>query len=293
LLTQSDIAVLQEFWRPVSMVYNESFAESYNLMHQAAQFLAIAGKSVFPPHFDDSHTAFSWDYVNDCFAGAWMHFNRSLRLELHPAELKLCIVCYGRQQLTDLTLDKKTKKDIYSHLRQMLSEAGVTINHFITDMHYDIPRHDVCGGAKYRVIDPGHNREICNYYSNGYLLLNLIKGKNPFASPILCWPHHFDLSLDFPLNGPPSGQNAVISIGYAPADTQVNEPHYYIQPSNSGDLKLIKLPKLKYGKWFNNGETGCYLAMSDIQEKKDVSGQVKGIINFFNEGYNCIISMFE
>lgn len=288
MLSISDIESLHRHWRFLVLDYNEEFEDTYKMIHQAVQFLAITNKSILPPRFDDSHTSFSWNYRKNCFASEWIHAKRTFRIEFYPFTLCLSLVHYGEEPTESMYLIGKTKKEVYSQLRQMLGLGGVVVHHFATDMHYDLPEHRVCKGGKYQVISDHLNDEIVKHYSNAHLVLNMLRGKNPAATSIRCWPHHFDITADFPIGIPTEDNPSYISVGFSPANSDFPEPHFYfiLRPDNTkrGFIQV----KLKHGKWLPRNIKGTALGLSKITEKKSSQGQAEVLFWFINESYHTM-----
>ncbi len=181
MISLSDIESLQANWRFLAFDYDKRFVETYKLIHQAIQFLAITGKTVLPPRYDDSHTSFTWDFRSKCFTSVWLNAKRTFRIEFNPVDLSLSLIPYGEQTAESVQFEGKTKKEVYALLRQVLLSEGIAIQHFEYEMHYDLPEHIVCRGGKYEIYDPEINEELAKHYSNAYLVLNLLKSKYPAA----------------------------------------------------------------------------------------------------------------
>jgi hypothetical protein len=286
---QSDQNFLKQFWQPLSVSYSQDLADTFRLIHQACQFIALTGKSVFPARFDDSHTSFFWCYKHNCFAGEWMHFEKTFRLQFDPVKFKFRIINYSGEELASLNIEGKTRKDVYSQLRQTLANAGIIVNRFVTDMHFDLPQHSVFKGGKYTVIKKELNLEVGKYYSNAFLLLNLLKGRMPASESIRCWPHHFDISLENHIATPGANNKYVLSLGFSPSNGVLNKPFYYVTLNNV-DISLLKsLPKLSLGKWLKADDLTCYLCVSALLENQETGEQPEMALNFFNEGISKML----
>lgn len=282
-----NIAYLRASWKPVSKPWDKEFSNAWQIVHQAVQFLAITGKSVFPPRFDDSHTSFLWDFDKHCFASGWMHGKRTLRLEFDPCNLDMHLVPYGEPAIGSFSLVGKTKKEIYALLRGLLSSGGLKMEHFITDMHYDLPAHEVCSGGRYAIHDKTLHAELAKHYSNAYLVLHMLNGKAPGGASILCWPHHFDLSIQLNLAREGGTSPAKIEVGFAPANPDAREPHFFVRLLHPADCDVACV-RLKYGQWYPPPRTGTVLLLSKILTKKSAGAQAGILSSYLRESFDLL-----
>lgn len=279
------IEYLRANWRLLSLPYGEDFPETFQLMHQAIQFLAMACKSVFPPRFDDSHTSFKWDYQQNCFATDWMHFKHTVRLELCPQSFTIRLVGYGNGTIDSFCLDKKTKMEVYGQLRQMLQDGGVKIDRFVNEMHYDLPDHEVCKGGRFSVRNDIYNIELGHQYANAYILLRRLAANSLEVSGIRCWPHHFDLTMNMPLTFKGFEKANNLILGFSPSNPDVPEPHFFIKLAESNNsIKISR--KLKHSFFFREAKTGTFLPMGLLVEKKTINSQTEVLSNYLTESFD-------
>jgi hypothetical protein len=288
-LSISDIESLHKHWRFLALDYDEDFRDTYKMIHQAVQFLAITNKSILPPRFDDSHTSFTWDFRKNCFSSEWLQAKKTFRLEFYPLDLCLSLVPYGEDPLDSMYLIGKTKKEVYAQLRHMLAIGGIEVIHFSTDMHYDLPEHRVCKGGKYQIMSQNIHEEIVKHYSNAHIVLNILKGKNPLTSSIRCWPHHFDIAADFQAVDE-SGKNSLgFSIGFSPANPDLPEPHYYFILRQDNRNISRRKNKLQYGRWLPRNIYGTSLGLKYLLKKTSIKSQVEILSGYLNESYGVVL----
>jgi hypothetical protein len=281
----SDITFLYKYWQPLSLSYTQEMADTFRLVHQACQFIAITSKSVFPPRYNDSHTSFFWDYRSNGFVSEWMHFERTFRLEVEPVKLRISIVNYGGDELASIKMIGRTRKEVYAQLRQTLTTAGIKVERFATDMHYDLPMHSVFKGGKYLIINKDLNQEISKYYSNAFLILNFLKGRMPASEEIRCWPHHFDMTFDNKILIPDTESYYVLTAGFSPSDGILEKPFFYVGLKNADGATINKKAKLIHGKWLTGDLVGTYLCISSLLCVHKCEEQVDILLHFFNESF--------
>jgi hypothetical protein len=71
------------------------------------------------------------------------------------------------------------------------------------------------------------------------------------ASPVRCWPHHFDIALLLPLPGDRS-----IGVGFLGGDANIPEPYWYAYASPMPEKTL---PPLSVGRWYSDAWVGAIL----------------------------------
>ena len=101
------------------------------------------------------------------------------------------------------------------------------------------------------------------------------------TSPVLLWPHHFDLSMlwfsgrKVPGQDPFDAENAdeQMNFGFAFGDTSHPDPYFYITayPTPPG-LKEIELPA--FASWRDDGWTGIFAAFDEVRELENPPADV-------------------
>jgi hypothetical protein len=97
------------------------------------------------------------------------------------------------------------------------------------------------------------------------------------TSPILLYPHHFDLALSwFPFD-----DDKQFTIGFSTGDENVKQPYLYLTayPEPAG-FKGLKLPKGAY--WQTDGFSGAILPYSTLQSSPKPAELFEGFANIFS-----------
>jgi hypothetical protein len=128
-----------------------------------------------------------------------------------------------------------------------------------------MPEHPTGAGARFAWTDPAPFEQLVRWYSNAALLISIVATHSPGASPVRCWPHHFDIATMITLNpGEADGEKIrSITFGMSPGDQAFDEPYFYVTSSPApGDGVL---PNLKGGGvWHREGWTGSVLTASAL-----------------------------
>ena len=82
---------------------------------------------------------------------------------------------------------------------------------------------------------------------------------DPAASPVRCWPHHFDVGSLIALDADAEPEEArSIGVGFSPGDGSYDQPYFYVTPWPYPDTAA--LPTLEAGaEWHTGGWTGAVL----------------------------------
>ena len=117
-----------------------------------------------------------------------------------------------------------------------------------------LPEHPVATGAPFHLAGSAAPAELERYYAGADRLLRGLRELNPGASPVRCWPHHFDLATLILLDPDADAETArSIGVGLSPGDAARPEPYFYVLPwpRPTGDL-----PALDGGAWNTGGWAG-------------------------------------
>ncbi|HET6197153.1 MAG TPA: hypothetical protein VFE12_15430, partial [Acetobacteraceae bacterium] len=107
------------------------------------------------------------------------------------------------------------------------------------------------------------------------------------ASPIRCWPHHFDIAVLLP--GQRDGQT--IGVGLSPGDASYGEPYWYVTPWPHPSV--IGLPPLVAGGEWHAGEwVGAVLTASNM-EGLDAATQGGQVLAFLDTAIAAARAMLE
>ena len=250
------------------------------VLHHAVQFIAASGKYLLPEEDDDSHTNMSWDSGNKIFYGG--SINNRARVGLHIPSLSLKVTGPTGIELASLSLIGKTKKEGLLWLGQALQLKQIDTSSLNLEMHYSIPEHSTNHSKPFPDIDSSLLEELANHRTIADQICSEEFARHSKASPPRTWPHHFDHGVYVPLEFDPDG-NPIrsFSVGYAVADSVIEEPYFYItQWKKDEKVDYSKAPELEFGKWLPEKLKGAALSLSDILKMSD---QEKGISKFIDK----------
>jgi hypothetical protein len=240
--------------------------------HYAVQWLARAARAYLPAQPDDSHTNLGWD---DVIGGLETHKLQGSRIALKFAPLSLAIL-EGKDSAPSriFPLDGHKEADARAWLGEELGHLGLDARSLDKPLPYKIPPHKLAAGAPYASTAVADAlRDLASWFSNANRSLGRIRealhARKLEASPVRCWPHHFDLATLAPLDRGRGTVESVrsVGVGLSPGDEHFNEPYFYVTPwPYPPPAKLPLLPQL--GGWYTKGFTAAVLPAHRILAAK-------------------------
>jgi Family of unknown function (DUF5996) len=255
-------------WRSVKRIDLRQMIEARLQVHNAAQWLARIARAYIPAQHDDGHTSLLWDRSRDALktqplkTGIYFSVRiADLVLALHDATSPLEIIA-GHSDL-----------EIREWLGKKLSAQGFDADALDAPSPYELPAQPIAGGAK---CDTARSQddalaELAAWFGNAELLLaNLqrqMSERRLTASPVRCWPHHFDLATLLTLPVRDSDTIGYIGAGLSPGDKHYPGPYFYVSVHPEPDPAL--LPKLPgAGHWHTREFMAAILTWDKVASEK-------------------------
>jgi hypothetical protein len=202
-------------------------------LHWAAQLASAPGNTLLEAKPDASHTNLGWDRTARALAGHAVG-DRRAALRLEDATLLV---------LED-TSNVIAKKPLAGEtLASALTWLGIYFDaQTLRRPDHELPAHPVASGAAFTTAG---SPDLARLYALADEVISAI------ATPVRCWPHHFDIAALVSLGG-----ERTVGIGLSPGDGSYAEPYWYVTPwpYPKGDL-----PPLAHGRWHREGWTGAVL----------------------------------
>jgi hypothetical protein len=101
--------------------------------------------------------------------------------------------------------------------------------------------------------------QLAIWYSNSAAALEAIVSATPGASPIRCWPHHFDIATLIEV-----APGKAINLGMDPGDDYWREPYFYASMSPPPDAAAPRAELAGNGLWHTRDWIGAVLPASRI-----------------------------
>lgn len=221
------VAASSKRWSEVAIPPPEALAAARLEAHWAAQIVAAAS-SLLEPAEDFSHAALTWDDEAGALLGAPIDVAQGARAGLSVADLTLLVVGPDAERAR-FGLAGRSLRDGLSWLSSQLKERGARED--VTRPGHDLPAHYVATGGVFSV-DEAALEELAGWLANAFLVLDEVREAEAGASPVRCWPHHFDVATLIALDddGVPAEERRAIGVGLSPGDDAYALPYWYVTP---------------------------------------------------------------
>lgn len=225
-------------------------------LHHAAQIPASFGYTFVEPEPDWSHTALAWSAEHGALVSAEAHGTRA-GLRLADATLLLL----ERDNLAaTFSLDGKTLKAGLGWLAETLSEMNrEVLDKSLVQPDHELPDHPIAAAASFSLEDAAAFSTLSAWFDFANGRLTEVGAYHAHTTPVLCWPHHFDIARLVLLSaGADAGKSPSVGVGLSPGDDSYAEPYWYVThwPERE-DATLPRLPS--GGFWRTEGWYGAVL----------------------------------
>jgi hypothetical protein len=240
-------------WKKLGAVSPGELSQARLQLHWAAQLVSATGTSLLPAEADYTHTNLGWDSKLGVLAGRNVG-EEPLRAALVFEGLELLVIDDGRER-SSMQLAGHTLQQGLAWLGQEVVGDG---DGLALPVH-EMPSHPVGEGGVFSEAGTEARIELAAWFANGFALLRDILTDEPAASPVRCWPHHFDVGSLITLDAALDAEEArSIGIGLSPGDGSYDQPYFYVNPWPYPDAE--DLPPLAAGAhWHTSGWTGAVL----------------------------------
>jgi hypothetical protein len=252
----------QDPWSRLGSSTGERRAAARAESHRAAQWPSKAARANLAAVPDDSHSSLGWD-----------HDLRGLRC--HPLQipggqvsvgldLEACRLEVTRDGAPIATIDLAGLTDDAVGRRLDSILEGLSLK---PASPIELPYELGHSGRYSPTPDSEALAELAAWYAVSATLLDEIPARFPDllpgASPVRCWPHHFDIATLVSLEpGDPEVARS-IGVGMSPGDETLGEPYFYINPWPCIDA--ADLPSLaRGGHWVTTDTVGAMATATEI-----------------------------
>lgn len=245
-------------WETLGTVSVQRLADARLQLHWAAQAAAAVGKQLVEHRPDYGEQSFQWLPTARSLAQGLVHGSRPFRSAVRPSPPALLLLDDGGRILREWPLDGRTLDEAYAWV-----EAEVPALERPLERPGELPGHPVGSGAPFSAADAEAFAELSGWFAAAHGTLSAVARRNPGASAVRLWPHHFDIATLISLDSERS-----IGLGVVPGDSWKAEPYVYITPWPYP--KDADLPPVDGGSWNTEGWTGAWLEASRIQDGEQV-----------------------
>jgi hypothetical protein len=240
-------------WKGLGASFPGELTEARIQLHWAAQLVSAPGTSLLPAEADYGHTNLGWDSKIGVLTGRNVSA-QSVQAALVFEALDLLVIDAGRE---------RSSMRLAGHsLQQALAWLGEEIagdQSVIALPGHEMPSHAIGEGGVFSDAGAEARTELGAWFANAFALIREVVSDKPEASPVRCWPHHFDVASLIGFDaGVGSEEARSIGVGFSPGDGSYDQPYFYVTPWPSPETE--SLPALVGGAhWHRSGWTGAVL----------------------------------
>ncbi len=250
-------------WEALGSVAPAELRSAALELHWAVQLLAAAGAAFAEPVDDDSHRATTWHEGLEAFVGADFDRPYPLRAALRPHDLTLLVIDRTDAPVAELALPGQSLDDALDWLGLAAATYFGGAPPKLERPAYDLPAHPVADGAVFTRSVGAERRALSALYGSAASVLESVARAEADASPVRCWPHHFDVATLITLSRNSSGEaDRTIGLGLAPRDADHDDWYWYVTPWPYPDASCLE--PLDRGRWHTDGWTGAVLSGSAV-----------------------------
>ncbi len=267
-------------WETLGAVDPRELTEARLQLHWAAQAAAAVGKQLVPHQPDFGEQSFHWLPGARALAQRLVEGMRPFRSAVRPSPAALLLLDENGATLAELPLEGRSLDAVYEWVRVEVERLlGRPLEQPLERPGEDFPAHPVGCGAPFSTADPAF-AEVGRYFADADRALRAVAARHPGASPVRCWPHHFDLATLILLDPGDDPEKACsIGVGLSPGDGDIAEPYFYVLPWPAPATHA--LPELAGGgRWQTAGWVGAVLEASSFTGAGSNGAQAQQVEDF-------------
>lgn len=245
-------------WKTLWAISPDELSQARLQLHWAAQLLSATGVTLLPAKEDYSHTNLGWDFKLGVLTGRGVGTD-ALRAALVFEGLELAVLDGGRER-SSMRLAGHTLEQALSWLGEEVAGDGSAL----ALPAHEMPPYAVGDGAPFSDARTDARSGLAAWFANAFALIRDTVSGDPAASPVRCWPHHFDVASLITLDAGADVEEArSIGVGFSPGDGSYAQPYFYVTPWPYPDAEA--LPSLTAGAhWHRDGWTGAVLTAESL-----------------------------
>jgi hypothetical protein len=265
-------------WETLGAVDPRDLIDARLQLHWAAQAAAAVGKQLLPRQPDFSQQSLEWLAGPRALAQGVVAGARPFRSAIRLGRPALLLLGEDGETLRELPLEGRTLDEAYEWVKREVEALLGRPLGMSLERSEGLPVHPVGTGRPFSFAGSAAAAELERYYAGSDRLLRALRERNSGASPVACWPHHFDLATLIRLDGPGADPETArsIGVGLSPGDEGNPQPYFYVLP---WPRPARDLPELDGGRWHTGDWVGAVLDATDLGAN---GGQRERIERFLN-----------
>jgi len=262
-------------WQPLTRPRASDLEDTRKQLHWAAQIVSALGTTLATPRADDSHTNLEWSQAHQGLLSHARIARPELRTLLRFPDVSIELLRGegdSERTLLSIPLAGRRFAEVLAQLQAAVGKAlGRDLE--LRRPRHELPRHRVDpGGAgePFGNWQPHALVELTRWFANGDRALRELAAADPRATPVRCWPHHFDIATLLVIeradrDDPESDVTRSVGVGMTPGDGSYADAYWYVTPWPYPASPT--LPQLDGGGiWHQDGWIGAVLTSTALRE---------------------------
>ncbi|MEM9986137.1 MAG: hypothetical protein AAF804_13675 [Bacteroidota bacterium] len=267
-------------WQLLSQIPTSNLDQAREQLHAAIQLVSKVGRAYHPSDPEDQHASLTWSHEQGALLGKAIEGPEGVfQLGLRFLSLSLFVLKNGTL-VEEYRLPDHGFHQANDWIKGQLLAANFDLNRFQEDIPYDLPQYGPLLGEPFDFTYQPAMRLLGLTYGNAARLLEAIGIAEGPGSPVLCWPHHFDLATLIPAD--PGSSEKTIGLGFSPGDAERGcpEPYFYVNLWPIPE-KVTPPASMAAGYWHSNGWQGGILTLAALLEFSTSEQQEQVCREFF------------
>jgi hypothetical protein len=248
-------------------------------LHYAAQIVSSVGFTFGDPVPDFNHTNMGWVGELGALASWPTPGGKPFQAALRFQDLTLLFLGADGKIVGVYPMDGRTIDDGYQWLQSSIeTHTGRPLSKALFRPDHELPPHPAGKGTALSSKPTTPYEELSRWYANADRVLREWQSEYPAASPVRCWPHHFDIAFLIHLDaGKDAEESRTIGVGLSPGDESYQEPYFYISPYPYPE-KETSLPALAgEGHWHTEDFIAAVLPASKLVDAGSAAAQLRQV----------------
>ncbi len=251
-----------EGWVPLGARTPDRLRDARLQLHHLAQIPAAFGGTLVRHEDDDSHRALTWSPGLGGFRSRSADLAGNVFMVVRPLPLEVQIRAVG--DVHRYVLPGHTLQEAWDWAETELSLILGREQVELSRPEFEIPSHRVAAHALFDA-SPLDLEELARWFDDGRLLLEEVRSTcRERASPVLSWPHHFDMATLLDFGAGPDGERRTVGVGLSPGDETREAPYLYVAPWPRPDTAPDH--ELPAGCWQEIGWVGAVLPAEELMQ---------------------------
>ncbi len=266
-------------WAGLGEPAPKTLADARLQLHYTAQIVSSVGFTFVDPVPDFNHTNMGWDAALGVLASWPAPGDRPFQAALRFRDLTLLLLGAEGRVAAEHSMDGRTIGDGYRWLQSAIETyTGKPIPKPLFRPDHELPPHAAGSSAPLTSQPRGPFEELSRWYANADYVLRQWQSEYPAASPVRCWPHHFDIAFLIHLDREKGAEESrTIGVGLSPGDDSYQEPYFYISPYPYPEEETRRPALAGAGHWNSEDFVAAVLPASKLVDAGSPAAQLRQV----------------